>query len=53
MSFFFNGEHADYHQLSDTPEKINYELLKLRTEYIFYTAWELANRQERVALDPK
>ena len=51
--FFFNGEHTDYHQLSDTPEKINYELLKLRTEYIFYTAWELANRQERVALDPK
>ena len=51
--FYFNGEHEDYHKSTDTPEKINYELLKLRTEYIFYTAWELANRPERVAVDPK
>ncbi len=51
--FFFNGEHEDYHKATDTPEKINYELLKLRTDYIFYTAWELANRPERVAVDPK
>lgn len=51
--FFFNGEHDDYHKATDTPEKINYELLKLRADYIFYTAWELANRPERVAVDPK
>ena len=51
--FYFNGEHADYHRPTDTPEKINYELLKLRTDYIFYTAWELANRSKRVAVDPK
>ena len=51
--FYFNGEHADYHRPTDTPEKIDYELLKLRTDYIFYTAWELANRPERVAIDPK
>jgi Zn-dependent M28 family amino/carboxypeptidase len=51
--FYFNGEHADYHRPTDTPEKINYELLKLRTDYIFYTAWELANRSTRVAVDPK
>jgi Zn-dependent M28 family amino/carboxypeptidase len=51
--FFFNGEHEDYHKATDTPEKINYELLKLRTDYIFYTAWELANRPERVAVNPK
>ena len=51
--FFFNGEHEDYHRPSDTAEKINYELLKLRTDYIFYTAWELANRPERVTVDPK
>ncbi|MGA9270429.1 MAG: M28 family metallopeptidase [Lutimonas sp.] len=51
--FFFNGEHEDYHRTTDTPEKINYDLLKLRTEYIFYTAWELANRPDRVAVDPK
>lgn len=51
--FYFNGEHEDYHRPTDTPEKINYELLKLRAEYIFYTAWELANRPDRVAVDPK
>lgn len=51
--FYFNGEHVDYHKPTDTPEKINYELLKLRAEYIFYTAWELANRPDRVAVDPK
>jgi len=51
--FYFNGEHEDYHKPSDTPDKINFELLKLRTQYIFYTAWELANRPDRVAIDPK
>ena len=51
--FYFNGVHEDYHEPTDTPEKINYELLELRTEYIFYTAWELANRKERVTVDPK
>ncbi len=51
--FYFNGVHEDYHQPTDTPEKINYELLELRTEYIFYTAWELANRKERVTVDTK
>lgn len=51
--FYFNGEHNDYHKPTDTPEKINYELLKLRAQYIFYTAWELANKPDRVAVDPK
>ncbi len=51
--FYFNGEHEDYHQPTDTAEKINFQLLQLRTKYIFYTAWELANRPDRIALDPK
>ena len=25
--FYFNGTHEDYHQATDTPDKINYELL--------------------------
>lgn len=49
--FYFNGTHADYHRPSDTPDKINYEFLEARTQLIFYTAWELANREERVKLD--
>lgn len=49
--FYFNGTHEDYHQPSDTPDKINYELLEKRAKLIFYTAWELANREERIKLD--
>jgi hypothetical protein len=49
--FYFNGVHPDYHQVSDTPDKIEYELLQKRAQLIFHTAWELANRENRPALD--
>lgn len=49
--FYFNGTHDDYHRPTDTPDKINYKFLETRTRLIFYTAWELANREERVPLD--
>lgn len=48
--FYFNGTHADYHKPSDTPDKINYNFLETRTKLIFHTAWELANRDERIKL---
>ena len=49
--FYFNGTHDDYHQPSDTPDKIEYDLLENRTRLIFYTAWELANRENRIVVD--
>lgn len=49
--FYFNGTHDDYHRPSDTPDKINYDLLENRTRLIFYTAWELANRANPVIVD--
>tara|TARA_B110000259_G_scaffold132464_1_gene149442 strand:+ start:26 stop:913 length:888 start_codon:yes stop_codon:yes gene_type:complete len=49
--FYFNGTHADYHKPSDTPDKINYDLLENRTRLVFYTAWELANRANRIVVD--
>ncbi|PZD79224.1 M28 family metallopeptidase [Mesonia sp. K7] len=49
--FYFNGVHADYHKPTDTPEKINYDLLAKRTQLIFYTAWEIANRDQRIIVD--
>ncbi|MDG1422537.1 MAG: M28 family peptidase [Flavobacteriaceae bacterium] len=49
--FYFNGTHADYHQISDTPDKINYDLLENRSRLIFHTAWEIANREERLIVD--
>lgn len=51
--FYFTGTHADYHQPTDTPDKIEYDLLELRTQLIFYTAWNIANRDERIVVDPK
>jgi Zn-dependent M28 family amino/carboxypeptidase len=49
--FYFNGTHEDYHRPSDTPDKIEYELLAKRSQLIFYTAWELANREKRIVVD--
>ena len=49
--FYFNGTHQDYHKPSDTPDKINYDVLAKRTKLVFFTAWELANRAERIKVD--
>ena len=49
--FYFNGTHEDYHEPSDTADKINYKLLEKRTKLIFHTAWELANRKNRLSIN--
>ncbi|WP_291964567.1 M28 family peptidase [Maribacter sp.] len=49
--FYFNGTHADYHKPSDTPDKINYDLLQNRTRLVFHTAWEIANREQKLKVD--
>jgi Zn-dependent M28 family amino/carboxypeptidase len=49
--FYFNGTHEDYHRPSDTPDKIQYDLLETRARLVFTTAWELANRDERIIVD--
>jgi Zn-dependent M28 family amino/carboxypeptidase len=48
--FYFSGTHEDYHRPGDTPDKILYPTLEKRTKLIFYTAWELANRKEKIQL---
>ena len=50
--FYFNGTHEDYHQPTDTADKINYDILEKRTKLIFHTAWELANMSNRIELNP-
>ena len=49
--FYFNGTHEDYHKASDTPDKIEYDLLENRARLVFHTAWELANRDNRIIVD--
>lgn len=51
--FLFNGVHADYHQKSDTPDKIEYDALAKRAKLAFTIAWELANRENRPLVDKK
>lgn len=49
--FYFSGTHEDYHKPTDTASKINYGLLEARTKLIFYTAWEIANKEQSIQLD--
>lgn len=49
--FYFNGTHADYHRPTDTPDKINYPLMAKRAQLVFYTAWEMANRNAMLKRD--
>lgn len=51
--FYFNGTHADYHRPTDTPDKINYDLYAKRAQFVFYTAWEMANRADMLKRDLK
>jgi Zn-dependent M28 family amino/carboxypeptidase len=49
--FYFDGIHADYHLPTDTPDKINYDLMEKRARLVFYTAWEMANRDDMLKRD--
>jgi hypothetical protein len=49
--FYFNGIHEDYHKPTDTIEKINFQKIQKIARYIFLTAWELANQDERPLVD--
>ena len=51
--FYFNGTHQDYHRITDTPDKINFDKMEKIGRLAFYTAWELANRAERIKVDVK
>ncbi len=50
--FFYDGMLlADYHQPSDTIEKINFDLMQKRTMMVYFTACEIANRDEMLKRD--
>lgn len=51
--FYFNGVHEDYHKASDEVSKIDFEKIEKITRLVFYTAWDLANRDERIKVDVK
>ena len=49
--FFYDGGNADYHRVTDTVDKIDFELMSKRVKLVFYTAWEMANRKEMLVRD--
>lgn len=49
--FYFNGTHEDYHKATDTVEKIDFNKVEKITQLVFYTAWELCNRDERIEVN--
>ena len=51
--FYFDGEHQDYHRPSDEVSKIDFPLLVKRAQLVFYTGWDLANRDTRPVVDAK
>jgi hypothetical protein len=51
VAFFFNGVHEDYHQPTDDVEKIQFDKAEKVGRLVFYTAWELANRENRIIVD--
>ena len=51
--FYFNGVHEDYHKTTDKVEKIDFNKIQTITRLVFLTAWELANRDERIRLNKK
>ena len=51
--FFFNGTHPDYHQVSDTPDKIDAEKAARIVQMMFYVGLEVANTTERPQWNPE
>lgn len=49
--FFFNGTHEDYHKVTDTVEKINFDKMAKIGRHIFHLSWNLANRDDRIVVD--
>lgn len=51
--FYMDGVHPDYHRVTDEVAKIEFGPMTLRTQCVFYTAWEVANRDEKLKVDRK
>jgi Zn-dependent M28 family amino/carboxypeptidase len=49
--FYFDGIHEDYHKPSDEVDKIEFDLLEKRAQTVFFTAWEIANRDNKPKVD--
>lgn len=53
VAFFFTGLHRDYHQVTDTPDKIDFPKLLRVARYVYDIAFELGSPIQRPEIDPK
>jgi len=51
VAFFFNGVHDDYHMPGDDVDKIEFDQIQKVGRLVFYMAWEIANREQRLVVD--
>jgi hypothetical protein len=51
--FFFNGTHPDYHEVSDSPDKIDAEKQSRIVRLLFYLGQEVANAPARPKWNPE
>ncbi len=51
VAFFFAGFHPDYHQPTDTPEKINWDKLTKVARLVFSITYEIADRPRRLRVN--
>lgn len=51
IAFFFTGIHGDYHQPTDTPDKIDYPKLLRIARYVYDIGYEVADGAERPMID--
>ncbi len=51
IAFFFTGLHKDYHETTDTPDKINFPKLLRVANYVYDIAFDLAQADDRPVVD--
>ena len=45
--FFCDGEHPDYHQVTDHPDKLDYGRMETIARLAFWTGWQVAESKDR------
>lgn len=49
--FYFDGTHVDYHQPTDTIDKIDFNKMTKIARLVLETGWRLANMDQRLVID--
>jgi hypothetical protein len=49
--FYTSGLHPQYHQATDDVALIDFPAMARRDQFIFHTAWAVANRDQRIMVD--